>query len=171
MKMYFLIFSFCILLIGCNRTKKHTVVGLSNYVLVEKKISILEDTLHYAFTQLMDNKVDTLPYNTIHLLERYYKRAFKLGESKEMTSVYLDKLQQLYMQEKKYALSIAWTDTLLAYFPQYKQKAALLLNAATTSEVFLKDRQKTHYYYRLLNEHPKLKKEIVEMVKMRLGKS
>ena len=172
MRVFLLFFGVSLLILACNRSSRNSVVHQTNYEKVEKQIVRLEDTLHYAYKQLMNNSVDTLPFNTIHLLESHYKRAFNIGAKKEMTSIYLDRLQQLYMQEKKYALSLAWTDTLLYHFPKYKQKAALLLNAATTSEVFLKDVKKTQYYYnRLLNEHPKLKKEVVEMVKMRLGKS
>ena len=175
MKLYFAVLCLVCALVSCKRSEnsdKKTRVGLTNYVRVEKRIIKLEDTLHYAYRQLMENQVDTLPINTIHLLESYYLRAFQLDKANQHTSHYLDKLQQLYIQEKKYALSLIWTDTLLTYFPNYKQKAVLLLNAGTTAELFLKDRKKMKYYYnRLLTEHPKLKKEVVEMVKFRLGKS
>lgn len=175
MKIILVIFISFFFLFSCNRSQKSEkklLVGHPKFVRVEKQIVVLEDTLKVFYKQLINNKVDTLPIRTIHILERNYKRAFQLGKTQENSSIYLDKLQQLYTQEKKYALSLDWTDTLLLYFPHYKQKAALLLNAATTAEVFLKDRKKmTYYYNRLLNEHPKLKKEIVEMVKLRLGKS
>jgi len=147
-------------------------VGLTHFSRVEKRIVALEDSLHVSYEKLMNNSVDTLPIQTIHLLESNYKRAFRLGTKNTRTANYVDKLQQLYLQEKKYALSISWTDSLLAYYPTYPQKAALLLNAATTAEIYLKDEHKMRYYYeRLLREHPKLKKEIVEMVELRLKKS
>lgn len=175
MKYIFVVFACVFFLFSCNRsqiTDKKIQVGHSDFVHIEKQIVALEDTLHVYYQQLMDNMVDTLPLKTIHVLERNYIRAFQLGKAEENAPIYLDKLQQLYIQEKKYALSLDWTDTLLVYYPMYKQKAALLLNAATTAEVFLKDRKKMEYYYnRLLTEHPKLKKEVVDMVKLRLGKS
>ncbi len=161
-----------VLIFGCNRidkSKRKTIVGLSNYKYVEKRIVALEDTLHYAYRELMENHVDTIPINTIHLLEKYYQRAFQLSKKQKSTFEYLDKLQQLYTQEKKYALAIAWTDSLLFYAPHYTQKASLLLNAATTTEIYMKDQKKALYYYnRLLKEHPRLKKEVVEMVELRL---
>lgn len=166
---------FSIFLFGCTRsfnTSKKMEVGATHLTRVEKRIVDLENSLHDSYDKLMSNSVDTLPIQTIHLLESNYKRAFRLGTKNSRTAIYVDKLQQLYLQEKKYALSIAWTDSLLAYYPTYPQKAALLLNAATTAEIYLKDEQKMRYYYeRLLREHPKLKKEIVEMVELRLKKS
>ena len=95
-----------------------------------------------------------------------------MGLKNELSPKYLDKLQQLYLQEKKYGLSLSWTDTLLKSYPFYTQKAALLLGAATTAEIYLKDQTRMRYYYGcLLREHPKLKKEVVEMVEFRLKKS
>ncbi len=168
----FLFICIVVVLVGCNRSEfseRKTVVGLTNYERIEKKIALLEDTLQYSYRLLMNNEVDTLPLKSIRLLENNYKLAFELGRNNQSTAFYLDKLQQLYLQEKKYALSLNWTDTLLHYFPNYNQKASLLLNAATTVELYLKDQKKTEYYYhRLLNEHPKLKPEVVEMVKLRL---
>ena len=175
MRIYISLFIFLFVLLACERnlvSSKITRVGLSNFEYVSKRISILEDTLHTSYERLMRNEIDTLPMHTIHRLESNYKRAFSLNRKNVVVSIYLDKLQQLYLQERKYALSIAWTDTLLLHFPHYKQKAALLLNAATTAEIYLKDQQKMRYYYeRLLREHPKLKKEVVEMVEFRLKKS
>ena len=165
-------FLFVFLFVGCareNGTSKNVKVGLTNLSRVEKRIVVLEDSLHVYYEKLMNNSADTLPFYTIHLLASNYKRAFQLGVKNEHSAIYLDKLQQLYLQEKKYALSLSWTDTLLTRFPLYKEKAALLLNAATTAEVYLKDEKKMRYYYeRLLLEHPKLKQEIVAMVQLRL---
>ncbi len=169
---YFLLI---VLIVGCTRSfnsSRKMEVGLTHFSRVEKRIVALEDSLHVSYEKLMRNSVDTLPMHTIHLLESDYKRAFQLGGKNERIASYLDKLQQLYLQEKKYALSISWSDSLLLHYPSYPQKAALLLNAATTAEIYLKDEQKMRYYYeRLLREHPKLKKEIVEMVELRLKKS
>jgi hypothetical protein len=169
------LFLFLFVFVACERnsgTSKVKSVGLSNFEYVSKQISMLEDTLETSYKRIMHNEIDTLPLHTIHLLEHNYERAFSLDRKNVAVSSYLDKLQQLYMQERKYALSIAWTDTLLLYYPKYKEKAALLLNAATTAEIYLKDNQKMHYYYtRLLREHPKLKKEVKEMVKFRIEKS
>ena len=163
---------FILSIFGCTRsfnTSKKMEVGLTHLSRVEKRIVALEDSLHVSYVKLMNNSVDTLPIQTIHLLESNYKRAFRLDVENEHSAIYLDKLQQLYLQEKKYALSLSWTDTLLTRFPNYKEKAALLLNAATTAEVYLKDENKMRYYYeRLLLEHPKLKKEVVAMVHLRL---
>ena len=163
---------FILSIFGCTRSfnaSKKMEVGLTHFSRVEKRIVALEDSLHVSYVKLMNNSVDTLPIQTIHLLESNYKRAFRLDVENEHSAIYLDKLQQLYLQEKKYALSLSWTDTLLTRFPNYKEKAALLLNAATTAEVYLKDENKMRYYYeRLLLEHPKLKKEVVAMVHLRL---
>ena len=165
-------FLFVFLFLGCtreNKTSKNVKVGLTNLSHVQKRIHALEDSLHVSYEKLMNNSVDTLPLQTIQLLTSNYKRAFRLDVKNEHSAIYLDKLQQLYLQEKKYALSLSWTDTLLTRFPNYKEKAALLLNAATTAEVYLKDENKMRYYYeRLLLEHPKLKKEVVAMVHLRL---
>ncbi len=175
MRIYISLFIFLFVLLACERnsvSSKITRVGLSNFEYVSKRISILEDTLHTSYERLMRNEIDTLPMHTIHRLESNYKRAFTLNRKNVAASIYLDKLQQLYLQERKYALSIAWTDTLLKHYPFYKQKAALLLSAATTAEIYLKDQTKMRYYYgRLLREHPKLKKEVIEMVEFRLKKS
>ena len=166
---------FILSIFGCTRsfnTSKKMEVGLTPLARVEKRIVYLENSLHDSYDKLMNNSVDTLPIQTIHLLESNYKRAYRLGAKNTRTAIYVDKLQQLYLQEKKYALSIAWTDSLLTYYSSYPQKAALLLNAATTAEIYLKDQKKMRYYYeRLLREHPKLKKEIVDMVELRLKKS
>ena len=160
---------------GCTRsyvTSKNIKIGSTNLSRVEKRIVVLEGELEKSYQKIMSNKVDTLPIQTIHLLEANYKRAFQLGLKNERSAVYLDKLQQLYLQEKKYGLTLSWTDTLLKHYPFYKQKAALLLSAATTAEIYLKDQTKMRYYYgRLLREHPKLKKEVIEMVEFRLKKS
>ena len=160
---------------GCTRSydsSKNRKIGSTNLSRVEKRIVVLEGELEKSYEKIMTNRVDTLPIQTIHLLEANYKRAFKLGLKNELSPEYLDKLQQLYLQEKKYGLSLTWTDTLLKHYPFYKQKAALLLSAATTAEIYLKDQTRMRYYYgRLLREHPKLKKEVVDMVEFRLKKS
>ena len=160
---------------GCSRsndTSKNRKIGSTNLSRVEKRIVVLEGTLKQSYQKIMTHGVDTLPIQTIHLLEANYKRAFQLDLKNKLCPEYLDKLQQLYLQEKKYGLSLTWTDTLLKHYPFYKQKAALLLSAATTAEIYLKDQTRMRYYYgRLLREHPKLKKEVVDMVEFRLKKS
>ena len=160
---------------GCSRsndTSKNRKIGSTNLSRVEKRIVVLEGRLKQSYQKIMTHGVDTLPIKTIHQLEANYKRAFQLGPKNERSALYLDKLQQLYLQEKKYRLSLTWTDSLLNHFPAYNQKAILLLNAATTAELYLKDQEMMRYYYeRLLREHPKLKKEVVEMVEFRLKKS
>ena len=89
---------FVFLFIGCareNRTSKNVKVGLTNLSCVEKRIGVLEDSLHRSYEKLMNNSVDTLPLQTIHLLASNYKRAFRLDVKNEHSAIYLDKLQQI----------------------------------------------------------------------------
>jgi hypothetical protein len=158
-------------LVACSRNASETniQVGLTPLQLLSKKIEVKELELQKSYQKLMQNESDSLPIQTIHQLEVLYKRYFIYDNKALLSAEYLDKLQQLYLQEKKYMLSLSWSDSLLTHFPTFKGKANVLLSAATTADVCMHDRSKMIYYYRrLLNEHPKLKLEIKKMVEDRL---
>lgn len=134
------------------------------------KINLVEDSLTDHYKLMVNNRVDSLPSKMIQRTIELYQNYYHLFPKDSLTPVYLDKIHQLHMQEKRYTYAVNWVDTLLFHFPNYKNKAEILYSAATTSDLYLLDTNRVkRYYNKMLVECPKLKSSVKNEIKSRLS--
>jgi len=136
---------------------------------LKASIQEMDDSLKVLYKNVMTNAEDKVPslaiYETINRHLAYY-RAFP---EDEYAATCLDKVHQLYMQEKAYENSIAYADTLLTQYKDYPKRAEVLLSIGSTYDVVLNDKEKVKKYYnQLLREFPKLNAETKEQITFRL---
>jgi hypothetical protein len=135
-----------------------------------KEISITEDSLHQAYEKIMANEVDSIPYSMIHRIEEKYISFYQKYKKDSLAPIYLDRLQQLYLQDKKYLYAVNWVDTIVMNYPSYKGVNLMLYNAGNTADMYLNDTNRVKKYYNtLLERSPKLKNEIRSELKYRLS--
>lgn len=135
---------------------------------LKRQIKEMDDSLKGLYKQMMSNpdfQFPTLAINeAIYRNLAYYKRFPKDAYS----AACLDKVQQLYMQQKRYYMSLNYTDSLLLKYPNYPKKPELLLNAGSTGEMMQDTAIIRKYYSKLLNDCPNITAETKEMVEFRL---
>ena len=135
---------------------------------LKSSIKEMDDSLKVLYKELMKDESKQIPslaiIETINRYLAYYKNYPEDNFAPEC----LDKVQQLYLQEKVYEKSLEYTDTLLMKYPKYKNRASLLLNAGSTCEITNDKAKIKKYYTQLLEEFPNLDKETKEMVEFRL---
>lgn len=161
---------FCVvalLAVACGSDKNTS--GAPTQADLKKSIEVMNDSLDVMFQEVMDGKRDKVPslaiYETVNRYLAYY-RAFP---NDTYAATCLDRVHQLYLQEKVYDLSVQYGDTLLQRYPKYSERANVYLSLGSTYDVMLKDSAKVRLYYsKLLKEFPKLPKETQEMVQFRL---
>jgi tetratricopeptide (TPR) repeat protein len=157
-----------LVLIACNSKEEKQVAEKPTKEVLKSKIDEMDDSLQVLYQEIMKDPTKKIPslaiYNTINKYKDFYENYPK----DPFAPVCLDKIQQLYLQEKVYVKSLEFTDILLKEYPAYKDKALVLLNAGSTCEI-LNDRKKMKKYYtQLLEEYPKIDKDTKEMVEFRL---
>lgn len=154
------------LLFSCSA--KTTKDEIPTQEFLKSEIKEINDSLQGLYKNLMEQpgyKFPTLAINeAIHRNLQYYKYYPKDAYAAEC----LDKVQQLYMQEKAYDLSLNYTDTILLKYPKYAKRASLLLNAGSTGEIMQDTTVIRKYYEQLLREYPKLEPGTKKMVEFRL---
>jgi len=135
---------------------------------LKKSIKVMDDSLSVLYQNLMKDPQKQIPSLAIYETINRYLAFYKEYPTDKYSATCLDKVQQLYLQEKIYESSLAYTDTLLIKFPNYKDKANLLLNAGSTAELLEDKDLLKKYYSRLLKECKDLNSETREMVEFRL---
>ena len=88
-----------------------------------EKIHQYERVLEDDYKSLMENKVKDIPAVHLSQLSDAYISFYDAFQKDTITPYYLDKLHQLYLQDKRYTYSVAWADTLIQRYPTYKGKA------------------------------------------------
>ena len=166
-KIYFLLVS-SIVFASCqgNKTSEKKEITPES---IKSEIKILDDSLSYFYQQIKENKIsDIHPNHIIATVQKYLEFYHKFPKD-PYAPVCLDKVQQLYTQQKQYYLVLNFCDTLLIKYPSYKENAMILLNAGSIADGILQDKKKVEKYYgKLLKDYPKLDKETREMIAFRL---
>jgi hypothetical protein len=170
---FFLVFILLISLNSCNRNINQSKVdiGYKQADSVKAVVSLKEKNLKSYYQQLMSGEInqDTLPETLMNDLIKEYKLFVQKYPNDSISPFYLDKIHQLYLQDKRYAYAVDWVDTLLLRYPDYKNKTMVLYSAATTTDMFLLDTIRVKgYYHRMLKECPKLKVDVKSEINRRL---
>ena len=173
MKFIFSIFFFLILVSSCSRDEKNnkTTIGYAGSDSLRKSIDLKEKSLKKYYDGMIngDLHLDTLPHQLINTLLKEYQIFYKSYPKDSLTPYYLDKIHQLFTQEKQYTYAVDWVDTLMNNYPNYRNKTMVLYSAATSSDIYLMDTNRVkRYYNRMLSECPKLKLSVKKQISHRL---
>lgn len=158
---------------SCTRKSgsSQTKIGYTGSDSLKKSISLKEKKLKNYYQYLMAdvNSIDSLPNQLINSLLKEYQLYYKTYPEDTLSPYYIDKIHQLFTQEKQYTYAVDWVDTLLYHYPNYTNKSLVLYSAATTSDLYLLDTNRIKKYYnRMLNECPKLKSQVKNQISHRL---
>ncbi len=165
---------FCLFgLISCSRTKStnNLEIGFSGSDSLKNSIVLKEQDLKRYYQDLMEGRIqkDTLPDKLINSLLKEYQMFFKMYPKDTNAPYFIDKIHQLFTQEKRYTYAVDWVDTLMYHYPNYRNKSLTLYSAASSADMYLLDTNRVkRYYNRMLNECPKLKVEIKQQITHRL---
>lgn len=144
MKIFISIFLFFVFS-ACVRSKSaKNVTHVNDEV---RYINRLEDSLRFQYAQLMKGKVSSVSNSLMNTLIKSYKNYYFNHPNDSITPFFVDKVQQLYMQQKLYDYAVNWSDTLIKKYPNYCKKGDVLLNTATTIDFFMKDSIRAIAYY------------------------
>ncbi len=168
MRNYFLVLVVGLFLASCGNQPKEKKSNIPTKDFLKSEIVEINDSLKVLYRNLMESpgyKFPTLAVNEAIFRHLQY---YKYYPKDDYAATCLDKVQQLYLQEKAYELSLNYTDTLLVKYPKYKERATLLLNAGSTGEILQDTAIIRKYYTQLLDEYPNLESETKEMVSFRL---
>ena len=161
------------IVVSCSRGDKsdNISIGYNGSDSLKKIIESKENNLKNYYQALMQDKivVDSLPDKLINELIKDYQIYFKSYPKDSLSPYYLDKIHQLFTQEKQYTYAVDWVDTLLFYYPNYSNKTMVLYSAATSTDMYLLDSNRVkRYYLRMLDDCPKLKSEVKKQISHRL---
>ncbi len=165
-----LYFSLITVLISCGQksteNKKEKIPTPEE---IKKDISAIDDSLAYYYQQMKENKIQDIHPNIFLTAIDKNLLLYRLYPKSPEAPFCLDKVQQLYTQQKQYYLALNYSDTLLEKYPKYKGNALVLLNAGSIADGILNDKKLVEKYYKqLLNNHPSIDQETKEMVEFRL---
>lgn len=164
LKIIFLVAVSTFALIQCQSNKKEKL----SQDFLKERITKMDDSLKGLYQKMMNNPSAKIPSSAIYETVNRYLEYYRNYPKDSYSATCLDKVQQLYLQEKEYKKSLNYTDTLLWKYPKYKKRASLLLNAGATCDVINDRVNVKKYYSMLLKENPHLNKETKEMVEFRL---
>ncbi len=158
----------CLLFFACQNNFQDEKKVIKSREALKKNITEFEDSVAQVQT---DSKSPNAMSNisNIELINRLtaYYRAFPKDEYAAdcLFKIHM-KFSELEAQEK----AIAYGDTLLQSFPNYKNKDFLLESMGSTYDVLIqpRDTSKIRYYYSLLLKEKKLTKETREGIENRL---
>jgi hypothetical protein len=173
MKLISFIVILLVLFFSCTRKRgsSQTKIGYTGSDSLKKSISLKEKKLKNYYQSLMadENSIESLPNQLINSLLKEYQQYYKTYPGDTLSPYYIDKIHQLFTQEKQYTYAVDWVDTLLYHYPNYTNKSLVLYSAATTSDLYLLDTNRVKKYYnRMLNECPKLKNQVKNEISHRL---
>ncbi len=89
----------------------------------------------------------------------------------QAAAAYMDKAHMTFAGMQLYGRSVAIADSIIVFYPRYKNRAMVLESAASTYDMFILPRNKEKikkYYELLLEENPKMPKEQRDQLKFRL---
>ncbi len=165
----FIILSVLIIgLVSCAGTKTENADGSPTIEKLKSDIQLIDDSLKVYYQQVMNNQIESVPNDAIQKTIDAHLTFYHYYPKDEFSAECLDKVHQLYLQQKLYVKSVEIADTLLIEFPNYKGKKDVLYSIATTYDFMLNDIAKAREYYEKLLEIPKLDKETRENISSRV---
>ncbi len=162
-----LIFGLLLVMAACGGNAEHED-GRPTEDKLKADIQQIDDSLKIYYGAVMNGETDKIPPSSLQKAIDLHLAYYHYYPEGKYAAEYLDKVQQLYMQEKSYLKSAQVCDTLIAKFPAYKNRGEVLLSAASTYDYFLKDSEHAKKYYEMLLKTPKVSAETKENVKFRL---
>jgi tetratricopeptide (TPR) repeat protein len=157
-----------IIFASCAGTKTENSDGTPTVEKLKSDIQIIDDSLKIYYQQVMNNQIESVPNNAIQKTIDAHLTFYHFYPKDEFSAECLDKVHQLYIQQKLYVKSVEIADTLLAEFPKYKAKKDVLYSVATTYDFMLNDMVKAKKYYEKILLIPKLDKETKENISTRI---
>lgn len=170
MKIVNLIFGITLVfsLASCGDSKKDSK-EIPTQEFLKERIQEMDDSLQQAYEKIMNEGSTKIPSLLIYEAINRQLDFYHNYPTDPFSANCLDKVHQLYMQEKVYDKSVEYADTLLLKFPNYKYKKEVLLSIGSTYDTMLGDTSMVRKYYtKLLKEVPNLDKETKSMVQFRL---
>jgi hypothetical protein len=161
------------IIVSCSRGDKsnNISIGYNGSDSLKKSIELKENNLKNYYQALMQDKiaVDSLPNQLINELIKSYQIFYQSYPKDTVSPFYIDKIHQLFTQEKQYSYAVDWVDTLLSRYPNYRNKTMVLYSAAISTDMYLLDSNRVkRYYIRMIDECPKLKIEVKKQIQHRL---
>jgi tetratricopeptide (TPR) repeat protein len=164
---FFAITCFC--LVRCAGTKTENADGTPTIEKLHSDIQLVDDSLKLYYQQVMNNQIESVPNEAIQKTIDAHLTFYHFYPKNEFSAECLDKVHQLYIQQKLYVKSVEIADTLLAEFPKYKGKKDVLYSIATTYDFMLNDTLNAKKYYEKMLAIPKLDKETRENIAARIN--
>ena len=162
-----LILGFLLLLASCGGNDANPD-GRPSEDEITAQIEQIDDSLKVYYAAIMNGETDNIPASSIQKAIDLHLLYYTYYPKGELAPDYLDKVQQLYLQEKSYAKSAEMCDTLIAKYPSYKNRNDVILSAASTYDYFLSDKVHAKKYYEMLLKSKKIDKETRQSVSFRL---
>lgn len=149
-----------------NKKKEEKIVTPTS---LKSDIKAMDDSLLVQYELVKKNKLKDIHPNYYINATQKYLAFFRKFPKDPYAPECLDKVQQLYTQQKLYDLVLKFSDTLLMKYPDYKGNPSVLLNAGSIADGIIHDKKKIQKYYgRLLKDYQNIDKETKEMVEFRL---
>lgn len=163
---YFLLPVFALLVVSCGQeTEKEEKPELTLQMLKDR-VNNYQDSLDV----IQKNNGSITSLNKIELVNRYLAIYHHFPKSDE-AAVALDRVHMMYSGMGAYENSVAYADTLLEFYPDYKGRALILESQGSSYDIFIqpRDTAKVRFYYNiLLKENPKMDSEKREGIINRL---
>lgn len=154
--------------LSCAGTKTENVDGTPTIDKLKSDIQIVDDSLKIYYQRVMNNEIEIVPNDAIQKTIDAHLTFYHYYPKDEFSAECLDKVHQLYIQQKLYVKSVEIADSLLKEFPSYKGKKEVLYSIATTYDFMLNDMVKAKKYYEKILALPKLDKETKEKISTRI---
>ena len=165
----FIVLSLSIIgLVSCAGTKTENADGTPTIEKLKSDVQLIEDSLKIYYQQVMNNQIESVPNDAIQKTIDAHLTFYHYYPKDKFSSECLDKVHQLYIQQKLYVKSVEIANTLLIEFPKYKGKKDVLYSIATTYDFMLNDTVNARKYYEKLLEISKLDKETRENISSRV---
>lgn len=129
----------------------------------------MDDSLKVQYGRIMDGKAERIPDESIDQAINAHLAFYHYYPEDAYAAECLDKVHQLYMQQKAYLKSVNTCDTLIAKYPSYKNMHEVLLDAASTYDYMLRDTVNARKYYEKLLKSKKIDKNTKQAVQYRMN--
>jgi hypothetical protein len=159
---------FAVIMASCAGTKTENSDGTPTVEKLKSDIQMIDDSLKIYYQQVMNNQIESVPNDAIQKTIDAQLTFYHYYPKDEFSAECLDKVHQLYIQQKLYVKSVEIADTLLAKFPKYKGKKDVLYSVATTYDFMLNDAVNAKKYYEKILAMPKIDKETKENISTRI---
>jgi tetratricopeptide (TPR) repeat protein len=153
---------------SCAGTKTENSDGTPTVEKLKSDIQMIDDSLKIYYQQVMNNQIESVPNDAIQKTIDAHLSFYHFYPKDEFASQCLDKVHQLYIQQKLYVKSVEIADTLLREYPKYKGKKDVLYSVATTYDFMLNDAANAKKYYEKILAMPKLDKDTRENITTRI---